>query len=364
MSKLGREADRHVDLQERASRPPFSTAPGRCSLVVADVGAAAVGLAGRVVDHLTGGRPDDPEQLALVLGDRQDAGPGRARSTLERRPRRAYDATSPAAALAALGARLRGAWRGSGGGGRLGLGRGLAVGPVAVGVGPAFAAAVAGWAPAVSGWTAVAARPPRRSALAAFGGSCGPASRRRGLGLGDGSAASARLAVGRRRRPRDASRRSRRGRRRLGHRDVARMSIRQPVSGGEPGVLALAPDRQREHPLGHRHVRDAVLLVDVDREDLRRRQRVGDEHAGVVVPRDDVDLLAAELGDDGLDAGAALADGRADRIEALLARRDGDLGAAAGLAGDRADLDRAVVDLGHLELEQALQEALVRPADE
>ena len=41
---------------------------------------------------------------------------------------------------------------------------------------------------------------------------------------------------------------------------------------------------------------------------------------GVVVPRDDVDLLAAELGDDGLDAGAALADGRADRVEALLAR--------------------------------------------
>ena len=35
-----------------------------------------------------------------------------------------------------------------------------------------------------------------------------------------------------------------------------------------------------------------------------------------------------------------------------------------GLAGDRPDLDRAAVDLGDLELEQALQEALVRPADE
>ena len=35
-----------------------------------------------------------------------------------------------------------------------------------------------------------------------------------------------------------------------------------------------------------------------------------------------------------------------------------------GLARDRLDLDRAVVDLGHLQLEQALQEALVGPADE
>ena len=51
-------------------------------------------------------------------------------------------------------------------------------------------------------------------------------------------------------------------------------------------------------------------------------------------------------------------------IEPLLARGDGDLRAAAGLAGDRPDLDGAVVDLGDLELEQALQEALVRPADE
>ena len=41
-----------------------------------------------------------------------------------------------------------------------------------------------------------------------------------------------------------------------------------------------------------------------------------------------------------------------------------DLGAAAGLAGDRLDLDRAAVDLGDLELEQAAQEALVGAADE
>ena len=44
--------------------------------------------------------------------------------------------------------------------------------------------------------------------------------------------------------------------------------------------------------------------------------------------------------------------------------RDGDLRAAAGLAGDGLDLDRAAVDLRDLELEQAAQEALVRAAHE
>ena len=152
----------------------------------------------------------------------------------------------------------------------------------------------------------------------------------------------------------------------LGDRDVA-ADVDAPAgqAGGEPGVLALAADGQREHPLGHGHARDPVLLVDVDADDLGRAQRVGHEDAGVVAPRDDVDLLAGQLGDDGLDA--ARRAGRPWRptgIEALLARRDGDLGAAAGLAGDGLDLDRAGVDLGDLELEQAAQEALVGAADE
>ena len=67
-----------------------------------------------------------------------------------------------------------------------------------------------------------------------------------------------------------------------------------------------------------------------------RRERVGHERRRVVVPGDDVDLLATELGDDGLDPRAPLADGGADGIEALLARGDRDLGPATGLPRDRA----------------------------
>src|SRR5262249_472789 len=67
---------------------------------------------------------------------------------------------------------------------------------------------------------------------------------------------------------------------------------------------------------------------------------------------DDVDLLAAELGDDHADTGAARAHARADRVDALGVRLDRDLRAVAGLAGDAADVDQPVRDLGHLELEE------------
>ncbi len=93
-----------------------------------------------------------------------------------------------------------------------------------------------------------------------------------------------------------------------------------------------------------------MIRVDIHGQDLGGRQRVGHELRRIVVPGNDVDLLAAQLCDDGLDAGAPLADGRAHRVEAFLAGAHGDLAPAARLAGDRTDLDRAAVDLGHLEL--------------
>ena len=88
-------------------------------------------------------------------------------------------------------------------------------------------------------------------------------------------------------------------------------------------------------------------------EHLGRAQGVGDEARRVRVPLDDVDALAVELIDDVLDADAAQADAGADRVDALLARVDGDLAAEAGLARDRLDLDGAAEDLRHLQLEQA-----------
>ena len=56
-------------------------------------------------------------------------------------------------------------------------------------------------------------------------------------------------------------------------------------------------------------------------------------------------------------AGAPGADAGADRVDVGVVRPDGDLRAVPGLAGAGLDLDDAVGDLGHLELEQPLDEA-------
>src|SRR6185312_7142267 len=86
-----------------------------------------------------------------------------------------------------------------------------------------------------------------------------------------------------------------------------------------------------------------------------------DETGGLRVPRDDVDLLAAELGDDHTDARPSRADTGAHGIDSLDVRFDGDLRAVAGLAGDAANLDEAVGDLRDLELEERLDQLGIAP---
>src|SRR5881227_346739 len=90
--------------------------------------------------------------------------------------------------------------------------------------------------------------------------------------------------------------------------------------------------------------------------DASRRERLGDEPRGLGVPRDDVDLLAAELRDDHADARAARPHACTHRVDALGVRLDRDLGPVARLTGDAADLDEAVRDLRHLELEERLDQ--------
>jgi hypothetical protein len=65
-----------------------------------------------------------------------------------------------------------------------------------------------------------------------------------------------------------------------------------------------------------------------------------------------VDLLAPELADDGLDAGALHAHAGSHGVHVALAGVDGYLGPLPRLAHAALDLDGAVVDLGHLHLEE------------
>src|SRR3712207_1070846 len=110
--------------------------------------------------------------------------------------------------------------------------------------------------------------------------------------------------------------------------------------------------------------RSAGVVVDEHLAHARGAERLGDEPGGLVVVGDDIDLLAAQLGDDHAHARTARADARADRVDALGVRDHGDLGAVAGLARDVLDLHQAVGDLRHLELEELLDELRVTAADD
>ena len=143
-----------------------------------------------------------------------------------------------------------------------------------------------------------------------------------------------------------------------------RMSIRQPV------ILAARRAFWPSRPMASESMRSGTVTLATRASSSMWTpttwaglRALATKRGRVVGPRDDVDLLAAQLGHHGLHATAALADRRADRVQALLAAGHGDLAAAAGLTGDGPDLDRAAVDLRHLELEQAAQEALVGAAD-
>ncbi len=121
---------------------------------------------------------------------------------------------------------------------------------------------------------------------------------------------------------------------------------------GEPHVLPAPADGERELVVGHDDLDAALLLVHHHLGDLGRRERVDDEGRGIGRPGNDVDLLALEFGDHRLHARAAHADAGADRIDAAVVGDDGDLGARARIARDRADLDDAVIDFRHFLGEQ------------
>ena len=132
---------------------------------------------------------------------------------------------------------------------------------------------------------------------------------------------------------------------------------------GESGVLALLADGERKLVVRHNDAGVGLLLVNEDAGDLSGRQGVSDVDGRIGIPQDDVDALAAEL-DDHAHTAALRADAGAHGIQTVVERVDGDLGALAGLAGDRLDLDGALIDLGHLLLKQTTHELGVGTGDD
>jgi hypothetical protein len=143
------------------------------------------------------------------------------------------------------------------------------------------------------------------------------------------------------------------------------MSIRQPVSAAARRAFwPSRPMASESWSSGHDDRGLAAVVVDEHLAHAGGRQRLGDEAGGLVVVGDDVDLLAAQLGDDHAHPRAARADARADGVDAVRVGDHGDLRAVARLAGDVGDLDEAVGDLGDLELEERLDEVGIAPRDD
>src|SRR6266516_100492 len=130
---------------------------------------------------------------------------------------------------------------------------------------------------------------------------------------------------------------------------------------GQAGILALLADRQRQLVVGHDHVRGLLGLVDADALHLSRRERLRHELRRVVGVEHDVDLLAAQLVHHRPHAHAAGADAGALGVDPGLVGAHGDLGPMAWLAGDVGDLDDALGDLGHLQLEQPPDQVRMGP---
>ena len=107
-----------------------------------------------------------------------------------------------------------------------------------------------------------------------------------------------------------------------------------------------------------------MLRVREDARHARRREGELREALGIGRPGHDVDPLAIELVDHGLHARTLEAHAGAHRVDGVVARQDRDLRAAADLAGGGADLDDALLDLGHLELEERLHEQRVAAAQD
>ena len=77
---------------------------------------------------------------------------------------------------------------------------------------------------------------------------------------------------------------------------------------GQPGVLPLFADGERQLAVGHDDGACVVQVIDLHREDLGGAERICDEPGRLRVPLDHVDPFTIEFVDDVLDAYATQAD--------------------------------------------------------
>ena len=135
-------------------------------------------------------------------------------------------------------------------------------------------------------------------------------------------------------------------------------------AGGQTGVLPLLADGQTQLIVRHDGAAGFAVLGHGHADDVRRCQSGGHELRPILAEGHDVDLLTVQLLHNGVHALAAGAYAGADGIHVFIGGINSHLRAAAGLAGDGADLHRAVENFRHFQLKQALDQPRVRAGNE
>src|ERR1035437_5524761 len=133
-----------------------------------------------------------------------------------------------------------------------------------------------------------------------------------------------------------------------------RLNVHLPTGqlGSQPGILPALTNGQGKLVFANHDPDPFAGFIDFESFKLCRCQCVGDEIPDVRVPADDVHLLVVEFPHDVLDPLAAQSDAGTYRINLFVPGPDCQLGAKARFAGNALDLNRAVLDLGHFQLEE------------
>jgi hypothetical protein len=97
---------------------------------------------------------------------------------------------------------------------------------------------------------------------------------------------------------------------------------------GKAHVLTTTADGEAQLLIRHHDLDLAGVFIENNLRHLGGLQRVHQEGRRILVPRDDVDLLALKLVDDRLHAGTAHTDAGADRVDGVVVGNHGDLRAA------------------------------------
>eukprot|EP00042_Codosiga_hollandica_P026762 m.128532 g.128532 ORF g.128532 m.128532 type:complete len:440 (-) comp52295_c0_seq7:483-1802(-) len=144
----------------------------------------------------------------------------------------------------------------------------------------------------------------------------------------------------------------------LGSRFLGRHDVDAPAGqlGREAHVLAATADGDGEVFLVNDNVHRMAFFVNHDALYVGGGQCADDELGRVFTPQHDVDALAGQLGRHAVDARTAHTDAGTDRVDAAVMADDGDLGAAAAVAGTALDLQQALLDFRHFLREEFLHE--------